>query len=329
MLGAFRLPGESPLIERIVTVFSEKYCSNSLPAGIADKDAVFVLTYAIIMLNTDQHNTNVKSQDRMTYEAFARNLRGVNGGSDFDPDYLKEIYNSIKTNEIILPDEHDNKHAFDYAWRELLLKTQTAEALAVCDTNIFDADMFEATWKPVIATLSYVFMSASEDAVYQRVVAGFDQCAHIAAKYGLSNVIDHIVYCLSRISSLASETPPNTSLNTEVQVGKKSIMVSELAVKFGRDYRAQLATVVLFKGVVTSNEACIRSGWHHVSELWLPCLLSHVMPCLICLLDCPYMVEFVFELSNSGYFQADRVVTRHAPNSNSITFAGYQPRGTR
>lgn len=60
MLETFRLPGESALIERIVTVFSEKYCSGVKPDDVEDKDAVFVLSYAIIMLNTDQHNPNVK-----------------------------------------------------------------------------------------------------------------------------------------------------------------------------------------------------------------------------------------------------------------------------
>ena len=264
LLGAFRLPGESPLIERIVTVFSEKYCASSTPEGIANNDAVYVLTYAIIMLNTDQHNPNVRAQNRMTFEAFAKNLRGVNGGRDFDQNYLQDIYQSIKNNEIILPDEHDNQHAFDYAWKELLVKASSAGDLIATETNIYDADMFEATWKPVIATLSYVFMSASEDAVYQRVIAGFDQCAQIAAKYGLTEALDRIIYCLSTISTLASDSTPNTTLNTEVQAGKRSVMVSELAVKFGRDYKAQLATVVLFKGVIAGNEAFISDGWEHV-----------------------------------------------------------------
>ncbi|MCJ1288215.1 GDP/GTP exchange factor for ARF [Xylographa opegraphella] len=278
LLGAFRLPGESALIERIVTVFAEKYCANSTPEGIADKDSVFVLTYAIIMLNTDQHNPNVKTQNRMALADFAKNLRGVNGGKDFDSQYLQDIYDSIKNNEIILPDEHDNKNAFDYAWKELLLKTDTAGDLVIFDTNVFDADMFEATWKPVVATLSYVFMSASEDAVYQRVVAGFDQCAQIAARYNVTEALDHIIYCLATITTLASNALPNTSLNTEVQVGKQSVMVSELAVKFGRDYRAQLAMVVLFRGVIAANEAKIQKGWEMISRIWLNLFANSLIP---------------------------------------------------
>lgn len=268
LLEAFRLPGESPLIERIVTSFSEKYCSQSSPEGVADKDAVYVLTYAIIMLNTDQHNPNLKSTNRMSYTDFARNLRGVNGGQDFAPQYLQDIFDSIKSNEIILPDEHDNKHAFDYAWKELLLKTESAGRLVICETNIFDADMFASTWKPVIATLSYVFMSASDDAVFHRVITGFDQCARIAAKYGLTEAVDQIVYCLSYISTLASETLSNTALNTEIQVEDGSVMVSEMAVKFGRDFKAQLATVLLFR-VVTGNEGNIANSWVYVSDQWL------------------------------------------------------------
>jgi golgi-specific brefeldin A-resistance guanine nucleotide exchange factor 1 len=265
LLEAFRLPGESALIERIVTVFSEHYCASDVPEGVADKDAAFVLTYAIIMLNTDQHNPNLKGQNRMTNLAFAKNLRGVNGGQDFAPEYLQKIFDSIQSNEIILPDEHDNKHAFDYAWKELLLKTESAGDLVLCDTNIYDADMFAATWKPVVATLSYVFMSASDDAVFSRVITGFDECARIATRYGLTEAVDQIVYCLSYITTLATELPSNTALNTEIQVGENSVMVSELAVKFGRDFKAQLATVVLFR-VVTGSESVISNSWKYVSN---------------------------------------------------------------
>lgn len=263
ILNTFRLPGESQLIERIVTVFAEKYCSSDTPEGIADKDAVYVLTYAIIMLNTDQHNPNMK-QARMAFTDFARNLRGVNGGKDFDPEYLQGIYDSIRTQEIILPEEHDNKHAFEHAWKELLVKAQTVDDLVVCDTNIYDADMFAATWRPVVATLNYVFMSASDDTVFQRVIAGFDQCAQIAAKYGLHECFDHIIASLARISTLATETPPSTALNTEVQAGGKSIMVSKFAVEFGRENKAELATLVLFR-IINGHEAAIRNGWKPVS----------------------------------------------------------------
>lgn len=200
----------------------------------------------------------------MTFEDFSKNLRGVNDGKDFNPDFLQSIYTTIRTREIILPSEHDNKEGFEYAWKEMLAKTNMAGDLVITNTNIYDSDMFGATWRPIIATLSYVFMSATDDTVFSRVVTGFDQCARIAARYGHGECLDRIVKCLSTISSLASGKTHNTSLNTEVQINDNSIMVSELAVKFGRDFKAQLATVVLFR-VVTGNEHVLREGWKPVS----------------------------------------------------------------
>ncbi|KAF5661854.1 GEA2-GDP GTP exchange factor [Fusarium heterosporum] len=267
-LESFRLPGEAPLIATIVEAFSEKFCSNDTTGEVADKDAVYILTYAIILLNTDQHNPNLDAKKRMTLEDFARNLRGTNNGQNFAAEYLQTIYESIKSNEIILPDEHDNKHAFDYAWRELLLKTETAGNLVICNTNIYDADMFATTWKPIVSTLSYVFMSATDDAVFARIVTGFDECARIATKYQNMEALDQIVYCLSHMSTLATDSQFNTSLNTEVQVGDGSVMVSELAVKLGRDLRAQLATLVLFR-VITGSEALLHKSWKYVIRVWL------------------------------------------------------------
>ncbi|KAJ5558509.1 hypothetical protein N7535_008723 [Penicillium sp. DV-2018c] len=290
LLSSFRLPGESPLIERIVTTFAEHYMEKVKPDGIADKDALYILTYAIIMLNTELYNPNVKSQNRMTCAGFARNLRGVNGGGDFAEEFLQDIYDSIKTNEIILPDEHENKHAFDYAWKELLLKTSSAGDVIVGETNVYDAEMFQATWKPVIATLSYVFMSASDDAVYSRVVNGFDQCAQIAARYGLTEAFDRIVFSLASISTLATSKPPSTALNTEVQVGQKSVMVSELAVKFGRDFRAQLATVVLFR-VLSSNEAAVKHSWGYIVRILSNLFINSLIP--------PFDAELTAELEIS------------------------------
>jgi len=275
LLSSFRLPGESPLIERIVTTFSEHYTEKVKPEGI-NQDSLYILTYAILMLNTELYNPNVKTQ--MSFPAFARNLRGVNGGVDFAEEFLQEIYDSIETNEIILPEEHtESKDAFDYAWKEMLLKSSGAGEMVVGETNVYDAEMFEATWRPVVATLSYVFMSASDDAVYSRVVNGFDQCARIAARYGLTEAFDRIISSLASISTLATTKPPSTALNTEVQADKKSVMVSELAVKFGRDFRAQLATVVLFR-VLAGNESTPKQSWEHIVHILSNLFINSLIP---------------------------------------------------
>ncbi|KAK4403053.1 ARF guanine-nucleotide exchange factor GNOM [Sesamum angolense] len=69
-LETFRLPGESQKIQRVLEAFSERYYEQS-PQILANKDAALLLSYSLIMLNTDQHNVQVKK--KMTEEDFIRN----------------------------------------------------------------------------------------------------------------------------------------------------------------------------------------------------------------------------------------------------------------
>ncbi|KAL8434250.1 hypothetical protein Efla_002015 [Eimeria flavescens] len=80
-----------------------KYSSSQPPHGyvlMVHKDTVFVLSYSIIMLNTDQHNSQVRS--KMRVEDFVKNNRGINGGSDLPAFFLQNIYISIRHQEIKL-----------------------------------------------------------------------------------------------------------------------------------------------------------------------------------------------------------------------------------
>ena len=72
--------------------FADHYqTSNGCP--FADVDSAYTLAFAVTMLNTDQHNKNhTRINEPMTIDQFKRNLRGTNGGSDFDQDMLTEIY---------------------------------------------------------------------------------------------------------------------------------------------------------------------------------------------------------------------------------------------
>lgn len=71
-------------------VFAETYFAALQNSGgeipIKSQDATFILSYSVIMLNTDQHNPQVRR--RMTVDDFRRNTRGVNDGQDFDPEYM-------------------------------------------------------------------------------------------------------------------------------------------------------------------------------------------------------------------------------------------------
>jgi guanine nucleotide exchange protein RalF len=93
-LRTFKLPGEAQKIDRLVAGFSAAYVAQNPGGKISDQDAAYVLSFQVIMLNTDLHNPGQKN--KMSLEALKKNLRGVNGGNNFDPEFLTEIYNGIK-----------------------------------------------------------------------------------------------------------------------------------------------------------------------------------------------------------------------------------------
>jgi len=213
----------------------------------------------------------------MTLQDFVKNLRGVNDKEDFAEDYLEAVYNAIRSREIIMPEEHDNQAGFDYAWKSLLQKTEHAGELIICKSNAYDPQMFGATWRPVVATLSYVFASATDDTVFKRVITGLDQCARIAARYGLNEALDQIILCLAKICTLAGDDLPSTKMNIDVIVEENTVTVSELAVRFGRDFTGQLATVVLFS-LCEGKEDGIRAGWQQVAPSLLKLILDRSNP---------------------------------------------------
>ena len=101
-LSAFRLPGEAQQIDRILVAFSE-YCHANSTEGrsgqIENPEITYLLTFSIIMLNTDRHNPNIRDDRRMTLEQFIRNNtnygKDVNQTLPLSRDFLEQIYNSI------------------------------------------------------------------------------------------------------------------------------------------------------------------------------------------------------------------------------------------
>lgn len=103
-LQSFRLPGEAQKIDRLMLKFAERY-TNGNPQAFANADTAYVLSYSVIMLNTDQHSSNVKR--RMTIEDFIKNNRGINDNDDLPDEYLKAIFDEIASNEIVLDTERE------------------------------------------------------------------------------------------------------------------------------------------------------------------------------------------------------------------------------
>nr|XP_018670777.1 cytohesin-1 [Ciona intestinalis] len=101
-LWSFRLPGEAQKIDRMMEAFAARYCECN-PGVFRTDDTCYVLSFAIIMLNTSLHNPSVK--DKPALERFILMNRGINDGADLPNELLSVIYESIKKEPFKIPED--------------------------------------------------------------------------------------------------------------------------------------------------------------------------------------------------------------------------------
>ncbi|KAI1293461.1 Golgi-specific brefeldin A-resistance guanine nucleotide exchange factor 1 [Halotydeus destructor] len=266
-LESFRLPGESPLISLIMEQFAH-YWHEANGCPFANEDGAFSLAYAIIMLNVDQHNSNVKRQTTpMTYDEFKSNLRQVNGGKDFDPELLKEIYHCIKHDEIVMPAEQHGVVRERYLWKCLLRKSETASGIYLCARShasekeeepnatdvvkvqlyLFHSHIFSVLWGPTVAAMTFVFDKINinhNSSLTRRILNnGFNSCALLCATYGH---LDDLIVSLCKFTVSAAGSPTSPLLSS----------------------KSQLAAQCLF-GITREYANEMRESWTNVIEIIL------------------------------------------------------------
>ncbi|XP_053163380.1 Golgi-specific brefeldin A-resistance guanine nucleotide exchange factor 1 isoform X7 [Hemicordylus capensis] len=259
-LEAFRLPGEAPVIHRLLEAFTEHWRKlNGSP--FANSDACFALAYAVIMLNTDQHNHNVRKQSvPMTLEEFRKNLKGVNGGKDFEQEMLEDMYHGIKNEEIVMPDEQIGLVKENYVWSVLLHRGATDEGIFLhVPPGSYDHDLFAMTWGPTVAALSYVFDKSLDETIIQKAISGFRKCAMISAHYGLSDVFDNLIISLCKFTALSSES------------------IENLPTVFGSNPKAHIAAKTVFH-LAHRHGDILREGWKNIMEAMLQLFRAELLP---------------------------------------------------
>lgn len=256
-LSKFRLPGESQKIDRITEAFAIRYyvqqaeqCANIFHSS----DAVHILTFSIIMLNTDLHNPQNKK--RMTLEEFVRNNRGINENKvlkkpeDLPRDLLMAIYTNIQTNEIKLNETvqtNSKGPRSAQSWEKEILGAAKAHSnyIGWDGAKGLEGEMFAGVWGPVLAGA----LAAAESAwTYQQLhlpMQTLDAAAALASKHGLSAPLDHLLTHLVTLTTIPSTTASN--LHT-------------LAETLGSSPKAQSSLAALSKIAREYGDA-VREGW--------------------------------------------------------------------
>ncbi|KAJ1998519.1 GDP/GTP exchange factor for ARF, partial [Coemansia thaxteri] len=303
LLGTFRLPGESQQIERLMEAFSATYFASS-PADIASKDAAFILAYAIIMLNTDQHSPQVKG--RMKFEDFARNLRNVNDGQNFRTGFLADVYNAIRDREIIFPEEHEGEAGFEFAWRDVSASDSLIGPWASTRgvTAEYDRSLLAATWPRLLQSLAHILTHFNSDHTLRLALSGLHALVSSAAHYGLSACVNEAIRLLANTTGLTDNAlhadlgvpqvlfksynryvlldpeSPTSSFGvvaegftgaeqlTKLQEQEEaSVQLTQAVLDFGKDYRGQIAFVALMEFVSLFPNEIGRQGWLDIFDV--------------------------------------------------------------
>ncbi|KAI9208547.1 uncharacterized protein BJ171DRAFT_489303 [Polychytrium aggregatum] len=280
LLESFRLPGESQQIARIMETFAEIYfqtIQGNPERDIETQDATYILSYSVIMLNTDQHNPQVRR--RMTYDDFCKNLRGVNNGKDFSKEYLLDIYQTIRDYEIVMPEEHEGDLGFNYAWQGLLKSSETTTPFIFNRSTAYDKDLFLLSWRAILEAISYVFENAEDDLTIQKGIVGFYNCALLATHFNQSDVFDTIVDTLARVSGLLESNGKfsGTDLAWGDDRGSSGKKVDPWAIEFGRNTKGQIATVLLFS-LVSEHGDVVVTGWKNIMACLKSLFVHNLIP---------------------------------------------------
>lgn len=107
LLKHFRLPGEAQKIDHIIQTFAHTYVAYNPHLSSKDgADSMYILAFAVIMLNTDLHTPSLKDSRRMKLDEFIKNLCRVEEGKNLDKKMLAGIYERVK--EFEFRTEHDH-----------------------------------------------------------------------------------------------------------------------------------------------------------------------------------------------------------------------------
>eukprot|EP00429_Kryptoperidinium_foliaceum_P002733 CAMPEP_0176025860 /NCGR_PEP_ID=MMETSP0120_2-20121206/12659_1 /TAXON_ID=160619 /ORGANISM="Kryptoperidinium foliaceum, Strain CCMP 1326" /LENGTH=1800 /DNA_ID=CAMNT_0017359051 /DNA_START=49 /DNA_END=5451 /DNA_ORIENTATION=- len=222
-LSMFRLPGEAQKIDRMMEKFAEKYALDN-PGVFENADCAFVLSFSLIMLQTDLHNENIRN--RMTKDEFVRNNRGINNGADLPREYLEKLYDGVQNNPISLKEDEEAKHrletqAAQSASQKHDLFVRETESMVQRSQEILQTKggkisvyvaarsvehirpLFEVACWPYLATLAVLLEMSDDNAgTIELCVEGFKHCIRIAARFDMDTERDAFVSSLAKFTYL-------------------------------------------------------------------------------------------------------------------------------
>jgi len=226
-----------------------------LRVKMANSDTIFVLSYSIIMLNTDLHNHGVKK--KMTIPEFLRNNRSIDGGSDLPEFFLRDIYCAIRDEEIRLhgdPVSAEGEQAVvdDFFWEGIMRRSESIDEFSATERLLSETppgnterEMFLVIMESApLPTLSLCYESVPDVSVASQAMMGFQDLAKISYYYEQVDTVNSLarVMCQSFCRATAAG---EVSIRAQIALRAAQQCVSQHASFFREaEWRAVLDVIL-------------------------------------------------------------------------------------
>eukprot|EP00667_Euglena_gracilis_P000103 EG_transcript_103 len=202
LLNSFKLPGEAQKIDRIVLAFSTHWIASNADAppgadGAAfnpfvDADGCYVFCFSIIMLTTDRHSSQIQEKDKISFEGWRANNRGINGGKDVPEAFQRKVYDDICATQIQMRDPIFEAWDDTFVWHEILqeseelhrqsLEDQRAGLVPLVAFNstdprlgFLDATLFEGLWRSALTAFCGVLQTYDDTSFQGTAMVGEEE----------------------------------------------------------------------------------------------------------------------------------------------------------
>ncbi|GFE53548.1 Sec7 domain-containing protein [Babesia ovis] len=230
-------------------------------AYVANADTIFVLSYSIIMLNTDLHNTQIKK--KMKLEDFIRNNKSINNGKNLPFEFLEDIYTTIKHHEIKLHKGTEKPEVVRYDnffWVDHVLQRQRLMGSFNTDLRVFGWEIKSSLLQLLCRNhfcraLNVAIHNAQTLGTLKRYVRLLWQYMKVAMKFGLKEEINSMFQM--------------SSINIDDTIG----------------YKCQLSLVFILTVLASSSNMFDRKSWSKVMDVVIKLYYLNLLPLSFAALD--------------------------------------------
>ena len=209
------LSGEGQIIDRIVSIFGNKYYKEN-PTILPNPDVSYYLAFSIIMLNTDLHREEV-SNKYSKEEYINRFLSMIDTNDKVDRKYLEDIYNQVLKDPLVIPGQklsiNNNKKKNDLfkQERENIMK-QTVNKLENLSnankkyiTNIDNDNikhLIELSWSNFLYIFSQLLADTDNEKIIQNCIENILTMARTCGILHLNTCTEAFINTIINLTNL-------------------------------------------------------------------------------------------------------------------------------